>query len=274
MHETIGQPRLTLRWSIGERWTAKGGIGYFAQEPTPDQTDIAFGNPALKAERALHISAGGEFKPRPWITLDVTGFYKDLSNLVSATDAMVTENGITRPLLYDNKGKGRVMGLELLARHEFTKNFSGWLAYTLSRSTRRDSGATEDRLFDYDQTHILTLIASYMLPRNWQVGGRFRLVSGNPITPVAGSVYNASLDRYDPYYGKVNSDRLPMFHQLDLRVDKRWIYQRWMLNLYLDIQNVYNQANVETYNYNYNFRKHNPQQGLPILPILGIKAEF
>jgi hypothetical protein len=113
-----------------------------------------------------------------------------------------------------------------------------------------------------------------MLPRNWQVGGRFRLVSGNPITPVIGSVYNASLDRYDPYYGAPNSDRLPMFHQLDLRVDKRWIFQRWMLNLYLDIQNVYNRVNVENYNYNYNFRRANAQQGLPILTILGIKAEF
>jgi hypothetical protein len=112
------------------------------------------------------------------------------------------------------------------------------------------------------------------LPRNWQVGGRFRLVSGNPITPVTGSVYNASLDRYEAYYGKLNSDRLPMFHQLDLRIDKRWVYQRWMLNLYLDIQNVYNPSNTENYDYNYNFKKYNPQQSLPILTILGIKAEF
>jgi outer membrane receptor for monomeric catechols len=177
-------------------------------------------------------------------------------------------------LTYDNKGSGRVIGLELVARHEFTNKFSGWLAYTLSRSTRHDSMATEDRLFDYDQTHILAVLGSYLLPRNWQVGGRFRLVSGNPITPVTGAVFNASNDRYDPTYGKVNSDRLPLFHQLDLRVDKRWIYQQWILNLYLDIQNVYNHANVENYDYNFNYRKSNPQQGLPILTILGVKAEF
>ena len=72
----------------------------------------------------------------------------------------------------------------------------------------------------------------------------------------------------------MNSDRLPIFHQLDVRVDKRWIYQRWILNLYLDIQNIYNRANVEDRDYNFNFTQSNPQQGLPILTILGIKAEF
>ena len=274
VHQTVFQPRLTLRWAATPRFTAKGGVGLFAQEPTFEETDAVFGNPDLTSEQALHVSLGGEYKPRPWITLETTGFYKKLDNLVSGTDATVVENGVTRPLIYDNDGEGRVFGLEVVARHDFTNNFSGWLAYTLSRSTRRDSGATEDRLFDFDQTHILTMVASYVLPRNWQIGGRFRLVSGNPITPVAGAVYNASVDRYEPYYGEVNSDRLPMFHQLDLRIDKRWIYQRWMLNVYLDIQNVYNRANVEEYSYNYNFRRYNPQQGLPILTILGIKAEF
>ena len=105
---------------------------------------------------------------------------------------------------------------------------------------RRKSGCSTD-----DQTHILTLIGSYVLPRNWQIGGRFRLVSGNPITPVTGSVYNASIDRYFPTYGPANSDRLPFFSQLDVRVDKRWIYQGWMLDLYLDIQNVTNRTNTE-----------------------------
>jgi outer membrane receptor protein involved in Fe transport len=271
----VVQPRLTARWSATDRLTIKGGAGYFVQEPTPDQTDPAFGNPALKTERSVHLSAGTEYKPRPWITLDATVFYKDISNLVSRSSATVTDaSGMTRPENYTNGGHGRAYGLELVARHEFTSKFSGWLAYTLSRATRHDAGGSEDRLFDYDQTHILTVIASYLLPRNWQIGGRFRLVSGNPITPVVGSVYNASIDRYQPTYGAVNSDRLPAFHQLDLRVDKRWIYQRWMLNLYLDIQNIYNRANVEDRDYNFNYRQSNPQQGLPILPILGVKAEF
>lgn len=274
VHQTLAQPRLTTRLQLGEQFTVKGGAGLFVQEPDFDETDRNFGNPDLKSERALHYSAGVEWKPRPWITLDATGFYKDLWNLVSRTEAVSVEGGTTRELTYDNNGAGRVYGLELVARHEFTNDFTGWIAYTLSRSERTDSGVMGNRLFDFDQTHILTVVGSYVLPRNWQIGSRFRLVSGNPRTPVVSSVFNATSDRYDPVYGDVNSSRVPAFHQLDLRVDKRWIYQSWMLNLYLDIQNVYNRANPEGTAYNYNFRKSDSQQGLPIITILGIRAEF
>ena len=273
--EYVTQPRLTARWSIVEPFTVKGGVGLFSQDPTPDEVNKDFGNPNLKSQKAWHYSAGFEYKPRPHLTIDLTGFYKDIYNLVSRTDEVVMDGqGMMRPLRYNNSGKGRAMGLELMVRHDFTNNFSGWLAYTLSQSKRLDAADPNWRLFDFDQTHILAVVGSYQLPRNWLIGGRFRLVSGNPITPVTGAVYNAANDRYYPSYGEVNSERLPFFHQLDLRVDKRWIYNGWILNVYLDIQNVYNRSNTEDFDYNFNYRQSNPQQGLPILPILGIKGEY
>lgn len=272
--QTILQPRLTTRYEFGGQFAVKAGVGLFGQEPDFEESDDNFGNPDLEAERAIHASAGIEYRPRPHISLDATGFYKDLSNLVSRTSATVMRNGMTVPLVYDNRGSGRVYGLELVARHEFTNRFSGWLAYTLSRAERTDSGKTDARLFDFDQTHILTAIASYALPRNWQVGSRFRLVTGNPITPVVGSVFNASSDRYDPIFGRTNSSRNAAFHQLDLRVDKSWIYQGWILGVYLDVQNVYNRANAEAVSYRFDYRDSRPQQGLPILTILGVRGEF
>lgn len=274
--QTLVQPRLTGRWQLAPRTTAKAGAGLFVQEPFFDETDPSFGNPALKAEKSLHYSAGVEVKPRPHVTLDLTGFYKDMWNLVSPTDRQVTDpgTGMTRPLRYDNAGTGRAYGLEAVARHDFSRNLSGWLAYTLSRSERRDSGEPRHRLFDFDQTHIFTLIANYLLPRNWSVGTRLRLVSGNPMTPVVGSVFNAGRDRYEAVYGSVNSSRNPMFNQLDVRVDKRWIFQRWMLSVYLEIWNVYNRRNAEGLQYNFNYRQTAQQQGLPLLTILGVRGEF
>ena len=65
--------------------------------------------------------------------------------------------------------------------------FFGWLAYTLSRSERRDNPGDALHLFQYDQTHILTVLGSYKLGRGWEVGARFRYVTGDPYTPnVAG----------------------------------------------------------------------------------------
>jgi outer membrane receptor protein involved in Fe transport len=272
--ETALAPRMAVRLALTDKWTLKGGVGLYHQEPSFDETAETFGNPDLNPESAVHYSAGVEYKPLPHLTLDVTGFYKDLRNLVSRTDATVERGGEIVPQNYDNGGVGRVYGLELLVRHEFANNFTGWIGYTLSRAERRDTGADEWRLFDYDQTHILNVLGTYELPRNWTLGFRWRLVSGNPYTPRVGSVYMVDDASYSPIYGAPNSDRLPPFHQLDIRIDKRWVFENWILSAYLDLQNVYNRANTEGFSYNYDSSEKRPQQGLPILPVLGIKGEF
>ncbi len=272
--EMAVEPRMTGRWEFTKRATAKAGLGLFHQEPHFLEIDRNLGNPDLGLEHAIHYSAGLEYKLFEHLTLDGTAYYKKLSNLVSPTDRLVVRDGVTRPLRYDNGGDGKVLGMELVARHELANGFSGWLAYSLSRSVRQDSGSDEERLFDYDQTHMLTLVASYALPRNWQIGTRYRLVSGKPQTPVTGAAYNASTDEYDARYGRVNSDRAGLFHQLDVRVDKRWIYQAWMLTAYLDVQNIYNHQNSDGSEYNYNYRKKNSGGGMPIVPILGMRADF
>jgi len=267
-------PRFNARLGVGDRWTLKGGVGLFFQEPSFDETTEGFGNPELGLEKAVHYSAGVEFKPLPHLTLDVTGFYKDLGNLVSRTEATELSGGEISPLVYDNGGVGRVYGLELLARHDFSNHFSGWVSYTLSRAERRDTGADAWRLFDYDQTHILTVLGTYHLPKNWSVGMRWRLVSGSPFTPREGAVYVVDDGMYAPVYGDANSRRLPAFHQLDIRIDKRWVFDNWMLTAYLDLQNAYNQQNVTGYSYNYDSTQSRARQSLPILPVIGLKGEF
>ena len=41
-------------------------------------------------------------------------------------------------------------------------------------------------------------------------------------------------------YDRFNSERLAPSHQLDVRVDKAFFFNKWSLMLYLDIQNIYN----------------------------------
>jgi TonB family protein len=272
--EFAASPRLVMRQTLSKEWVAKGGVGLFQQEPIFDETTKGIGNPNLELEKAMHYSAGFEYTPRPHLNLSVTGFYKSLHDLVSPTDALTTRDGETVPLNYNNGGAGRVMGLEVSAKHELTNNLFAWVAYTLSKSERKDPGSTDYRLFDYDQTHILTVTGSYRLPKNWEIGTRFRYVTGNLYTPVTGAVLDANTDEYRPISGRVNSARVDGFHQLDIRIDKRWVYDSWMLNAYLDIQNVYNQTNIQNVQYNYDYTKELAQQGLPIVPVLGLRGEF
>jgi TonB family protein len=266
-------PRIVGRYDFGDI-TAKAGVAVVHQEATPQETDDVFGNPDLELQRALQYSVGAEWRPRDQIKLDVTLFYKDLQNQTSRTGATTERDGEQVPLVYDNNGEGRVYGAEVFLEHKFNNNFRGWLSYTLSRAERLDSGETDWRLFDFDQTHILAIVASYLLPRNWEVGLRWRLVSGNPDTPVVGATFVDESDSYAPMFGEINSDRLPMFQQLDLRVDKTWVFDTWKLAAYLSVINTTNHDNVEAINYNYDFTETETINGLPILPILGVKGEW
>jgi TonB family protein len=264
-------PRLNFRYTLYKdqegdpKGTLKGGVGRYSQRPSPDETDTVFGNPGLTLEHSAHFSLGYEHRFTEAINVDLIGFYKHLYGSVSPTDSI---------LRYNNDGEGRVYGLELLLRHNLTSRFFGWMSYTLMRSERKDSGEDDYRLFSLDQTHIFTLIAQYKFSPQWELGLRYRYTTGNPRTPYVSAIYDSDADAYVPIPGAVNSERINAFQQIDLRVDRKWIFDRWMLTLYFEIQNALNQSNPEGIRYNYNFTQSQPITGLPIIPSIGLRGEL
>jgi TonB family protein len=259
-------PRLTARLKVADQTTLKAGAGLYSQPPLYGETVAPVGNPSYGPNHAQHYGMGVEQRFGNTGSFSMEGFYKRLSDLgVNGTDA----NG--NPLLV-NGGKGRIYGLEVLGKLNPTGRAFGFVAYTLSRSERNDYGLAW-RLFDFDQTHILTLAGGYRLGR-WDLGGTFRLVSGNPRTPIIGSVYDANSDFYNPVYGRVNSARDPLFHQASVRVERAWVFQTWKLATYLDVQNFYNHRSQEGLQYSYDYSRSKPVQGLPILPSIGLRGEF
>ena len=99
-------------------------------------------------------------------------------------------------------------------------------------------------------------------------------MTGNPETPVTGSVYDADVDTYRPLYGATNSARTSAFHRLDLRVDKQFVLAGHRGAAYLDLQNAYNHANREGTDYSFDYTQHADTPGLPLIPSLGIKGEL
>jgi TonB family protein len=265
-------PRFNARQVVHSKFpktTLKGGIGVFHQPPQPQETNAVFGTPGVRSGRAIHYTFGTEQQITRQVDLSVEGFYKQLDSLVARAPS-VNGSGFT----YDNQGSGYVLGAEFLLRYRPDARFFGWLAYTLSRSTRRNSPDEPLTLFQYDQTHILTALGSYRLGRGWEFGARFRVISGPLDTPCSGGIYSGAAGSYACLSGQAFSERLPTFHQLDLRVDKRWDFQTWKMSMYLDILNVYNHGNVEALEYNYNFTQRIYQTGLPLIPSLGIRGEM
>ncbi len=303
--EAAVDPRLGTRVDFSDRWSWRFGVGLYSQgvvaqrvsdtDFVRDVTQSIAGNvilpasiralepragfqPAtgsLRVARAPQVSTGVRFEPNERWAFE-TGAYGRLRANVDGADFVTFADGNAIRFRADDTYNVDY-GLEALARLRPVGRLYGWLAYTLSRSETRfvDAVREDDAPLSspFDQRHVLTLLASYALPRNWRIGGRFRLVSGSPYTPIIGLVEVPSQENR-VLLGRENSARFPVFHQLDLRVDKQWIKKRSIITFYMDVQNVYNRTNIEAYVYDFEFRERINGVGLPIFPSLGFRIDL
>jgi TonB family protein len=264
-------PRISARYGLTrgeEPLTLKGGAGVYYQPPQPQEISPVFGTPGLRSNRSYHLSLGLEQSLDRRVEISVEGFYKILDDLVVRS---ASPSGGT---IETNLGTGNVVGAEVLIRLKPDDRLFGWIAYTLSRATRVDGPGLPEHLFRFDQTHILTALASYRVGHGWEIGARFRVVSGNPYTPCLGGALDAATTSYSCIAGPSFSDRLPIFHQLDLRLDKHWYFDGYQISAYLDVYNAYDRGNAEGIAYNFDYSQHIYQTGLPIVPSLGIRGEL
>jgi hypothetical protein len=268
-------PRIATRFDLRRgpsRTTLKAAAGIFHQAPNPNESMAPWGTPGIRPAYAEHYSAGFEQAFGGKVMLSTELFAKRFHDLIVAEGA---ENETESGTLFRNTGDGRAYGAEWLLKTTNLERFQGWIAYTLSRSERRDSPSDSYHLFQYDQTHILNVLGSYYLGRGWTVGARFRYVSGRPYTSYTGSVLDNDAGAYAPILSTdLYGNRASAFHRLDLRIEKMWNLNPVKLTAYLDVQNVYNHQPEEGRNYNYNFSRSEPLNGLPILPIIGIRGEL
>lgn len=275
----VYDPRLWVRVQPWQSTAFKASAGLYSQAPQLFQLEQApLGNPNLGYERAFQTSLGVEHQLSEVLSVDVTGFYNRRYDLVVTVNEVVqnSDGSFTR-IPTDNRGLGRAYGVEVLVRHAVTRDFFGWLSYTLNRSEERTAGRGDYRLGTFDQTHILSAVASYRLP--WwgmELGARMRYVTGRPTTPLAhrSDIYSVDRNDFSATFGERDSARLRPFHQLDVRLDKSWLFESWTLTAYVDVQNVYNAYNVEATFADYRFRVQGEVPGIPFLPVVGVKGSF
>ena len=271
-------PRLALRWDLTTRLALKAAVGIYHQLPNPEFLDRVYGNPNLLLPWADQYQIGIERRFTEADELTATAFFvRRHDQPVASLDH------------FSSIGQSRAYGLELLLRHSITEHFYGWIAYTLSKSEvagtlaegipmgmngmPRNGSDLSWRPGPFDQTHNLILVASYRF-RNWETGASYRLVTGTPRTPVSGSFLDADFGTYTRENGPPGSARNAIFSQLDVRVERRFTFDRWVLGIYLDCINVLNSENAEGVLYDYRSRQSAPLRGVPILPILGLRGRF
>ena len=124
-----------------------------------------------------------------------------------------------------------------------------------------------ERRSDWDNRYVFNVNAGYRIGTDWEFSAKFRLAGGRPYTPInpADGTIN---------YTKYNSETLPVYHRLDARAEKKWMFPKWSLTTYIDIQNLYNRKNIYEYRWNSFKREIEKNENFGILPTIGVSAEF
>jgi hypothetical protein len=259
LRQSSTEPRFAIEWEPTPRTTLSAAVGRHSQAPTVDQTLRELGNPGLGRLRSNHVSFGVAQNRSGW-SWRAEVYAKRFDDLVVSDAA----------LNYRNGARGRAEGIELLIKREPVHRWSGFVALTLSRARRTIDGSGSSFPFDYDQPVIVTTALQYKQSDKWLYGMKWSYRSGTPVTPVVGT--DAFPDgRVRPIYGAINSQRLPAYHRLDLRVDAQFSSR---LSGYVELINAYGRKNVAGYDYSADYSKREFVYQLPAFLTFGLQYQF
>ena len=172
---------------------------------------LAVGNLKGGLQQSIQTSAGVEVDLPEATTATLTVFdnvFQNMSDTLGVSQGDPVDSAFNEP-----RSLGSAVGMEVYVKRKLTKRFGGYVAYTLSRSTREVG--REKFLSAFDRTHVGNVAAAYDLGRSWRVGARFTLYTGTPVVPPGG---NALI----PPPRSLSPDRDPTFYRVDLRLEKRW----------------------------------------------------
>jgi TonB family protein len=292
--ETAVDPRIAASYDVTKRLVVKASAGRFSG-PTRFsfvEPPIVFGPiPAYEGPGLFHglntswqYQAGIETKLPGDFELAVTGFYHDMYAPVdfSLIDKQLLPDdspcdGDSRPFLVSPLDiDGRSFGGEVMLRRRLGNNVYGWTSYTLARSDRTIPDARVGTIpFDFDQTHVLNTVVSWEVGRNWTLGGVFHFNTGRARTPFHidqcnGGDFFWSEDRR----GAPNSDRFPNYWRIDVRIQKREVFDTWYFDFYIDFFNAAFQWETVDYTFNPSTGEHEPDEVPLFVPMIGIRGEF
>ncbi|MHA7130430.1 TonB-dependent receptor [Algoriphagus namhaensis] len=252
-------PRFSISYQLKPNLYATANAGIYYQKPPYTALGYVDENGVLINQendirfiRNAQLIGGLELLvPEKNRRFSAEAFYKNYSNYPSsirngiALANLGADFGVIGNEPVASNADGRAYGIEFLAQQRLFKNFYGIAALTLVRSEFTNPNTEGFIPSSWDNRVIVSLTAGKRFGKNWEVGARWRYLGGTPYTPF--DVEESSLiSNWDLRnsgildFDQINAERLPAFHQLDLRIDKKYYFEKWNLNWYVDIQNAYN----------------------------------
>lgn len=246
-------PRLSASYAFSPAFKLNANVGRYYQLPPYTALGYQENNVFINRQNGIdyiqadHFVAGLEYNTRFKSRISLEGYYKvyadypfSVRNQVAianfGNDFGVVGNEPILPI-----GEGRSYGIELLYQQRLYKGFYGVLAYTIGWSEFKD---TEGAFIPttWDSRHIVTTTIGKRFNKDWEIGVRWRFQTGLPYTPFdPESNLRPSWDlNGGPArdFSQINTLRTDVSNILDIRIDKKWFFEKWSLNLYADVQNV------------------------------------
>lgn len=268
-------PRTSLAVTITPKLSLNFAYGIFYQSPSYIWIIGSENNKELENIRADHYIAGIEYLFDESTRLTVEGYFKDYRNypvsvnrpylILANNSGFETQNSFGLEQLVST-GTGKAMGFEIFLQKALTKSIYGQVSFSYS-DVKYNAYDGVERRSDWDNRYVLNVSGGYKLGKTWEFSAKFRLAGGRPYTPIDPD--NGSIN-----YNFYNTEVLPVYHRLDIRAEKRFMFKAWTLTTYIDIQNIYNRQNVYQYEWNPFKREIEANKNLGILPTIGISAEF
>ncbi len=273
-------PRLTARYSLSDKTDLNAAIGRYHQAPSyiwlaanpenrrlhhigVDQYIIGIDHLLREDTR---ISLEGYYKHYFDYPASITRQYLVMANTGAGFGG--SEEGFASfgidPLV--SEGTGRTFGLELFVQKKLSA-IPGYGTVSISYNNA-EYVALDDkpRPGIFDQRWIVNLGGGYIFNERWEVSTRFRFATGRPFTP-----FNQDGTQDVALY---NSSRIPANHSLDIRTDRRWSFDNFVLITYIDIQNIYNRQFRDVPRFNSQTGEIEQTSSIGILPSIGISIEF
>lgn len=247
-------PRLSVSYRLIEGLTLSGHVGLYYQ--LPSYTALGFkGEEGEYVNRHLDYisvsqeSLGLSWTPNENMELSVEGFYKLYGHMPFSLSDQIplsckgNDYGTIGNEALSSEAKGRSYGVELMFKWLLTQKLNLSSSLTIFKSEFKDGKQGSYVPSAWDNRFILNMSGTYNFPKHWSLGAKVSCIGGSPYTPY--DVEKSSLVEawnvqgrayYD--YSRYNQERLPVFGQLDVRVDKTFYLKKCMLGFYLDIQNI------------------------------------
>lgn len=279
------QPRIGVSFPISVNTVFHLNYGSFMQRPSfqyivservghTQHNPVILGNPTLEPETTNSYDIGVVQGLGDGFTLDISGYYKDVKNLIQQAHFIDDRAGYQVSSYY-NLDYADIRGFRI-ALSKRSGMLTGSLNYQYSYATGKSPTATaatpifnrdttgvvtndltnvptRDIVLDFDRKHNLILSASYHTGTNWGP----EILNIRPLANVSVSIFsNARSGR--PYTSPsdirlINTRRTPGEFTTDLRISKMMGRRGGTrARLYLEVFNLFNNRIL---NYNYLFQR-------------------